>query len=376
MTPEHLHEQARQRPRQVCGLTLDQLHALPPAEVVARARAVRTAVRRLYVEHRQLTEANAAVDEILDENALSLSGAKSFVAVTGPNLAGKSTFARQWFLERYRNTIGPEALNFPRPPEWMPDDQTDAQYVPMAWVNLASAALRGSLSLELLAAIGLDVVKPPPTHRLVGALRRCGTRLIVLDDMHFLRTHKQLGREALDHIKKLNNELGEYGGTIVMVGADLESTELWDDRQITGRLQAIELTRFTDTTAEDRINWQRVLKGFETDLLPLFPASPPAVLSQGSAGLLLRRTQGSIRDLHELLVAAARQASDDASWAITPQLLERTELDTSLSAHTRHETAAADARQKRPARRRTSTDTTTNAATSAGKSSAGTSRAS
>lgn len=345
MTPEALHEQARRAPLLVEPLTLNHLGALSEAETAVRARMVRTALLNLYVEHRRLTEAAAVMSDVIEDNTVSPPGAKTFIAITGPKLVGKSTFIRQWLIGHYRELLGPEALRSAELPEWMPDEETDARYVPVAFASLASAALRGSLSMELLAAVGIDVAKPPPTHRLVATLRSCGTRLVVLDDTHFLRTHKQLGREALDHVKKLNNELGEHGGTIVLVGADLEATELWDDRQITGRLQPITIGRFTDATAEDRGDWQRLLRGFETTLLPLFPASPPAVLSQRSAGLLLRRTQGSIRDLHKLLVAAARHASNDGTWAITPKLLERPELDTSLSAHTRHQSAIV-ARQK------------------------------
>lgn len=344
MNPTDLHAQARWQPPIIHQLAIEELRALSPGDVARRARLVRAAVETLYVEHRELANAASLMDGVLEDNALSLPGAKTIIGITGTNLVGKSTFVRQWALRHYRAHVGTAALNSPEVPQRAEID-ADADHVPVVWVNLGAAAVRGSLNLELLAAVGLDLAKAPPSHRAVSRLQRCGVRLVVLDDMHFLKTLKQLGREALDHIKKLNTDLGERGVTLVLVGADLEATEIWADRQIAGRLQALSINRFADTTKSDRDDWQRLLKAFEDQLLAWFPASPRAVLSHKAPGLLLRRTHGSIRDLHQLLIAAAKHASTDGSWAITPELLERADLGTQLSEQARTESAAIQRRK-------------------------------
>lgn len=326
MGPETLHRHAREAVRDVPAMDLAELQMLSGRDSVARSEAVRAAVGRMLVEHTQMRDARGVLEETLAENLATPPGAKTLLAVTGPNTVGKTTFVRAWALGRYREYVDPPSLASSRLPSWCPEPGIEADLVPILWVTLESATAKTSLDVELLAAAGHHVGRAPSVHRTIELVVRHGVRLVIIDDVHFLRTERVWGRQALDHLKKLNTELGEYHISMVLVGANLETTEIFADPQITGRLRTVRLNVFGVDTPMERVAWQQLLKEFERQLCQWLPGTTQGAIYRSAAGLVARRTQGYLRDIHTLFVGATRLAIADGSWAITPDILARVPL--------------------------------------------------
>ncbi len=126
----------------------------------------------------------------------------------------------------------------------------------------------------------------------------------------------------LDFLKYLNTELGELGGTMILVGADLHESPLYLDPQINSRLERLTLGAYPLATDEDRRTWQRFLKDAETVLLPYFDCAPAGIFSCQLAGHIWRRTQGYVGDTALLLTQALLDAFDDGSDTITTAHLD------------------------------------------------------
>jgi len=315
-----LHTHARFTASEPEPLSLGELRALGDKALHRRNCEVDAWVAGTYVDHEQTIEAAAAMAEVVYDNGHSHPGAKTLIGVTGPNNVGKSTFARRWALNCYREAVGAEALSRASLPVWEPEPGIDADLTPVVWTTLSSAAAKTALDIELLAALGHRVTKAPPVHQTIQTFARHGVRVVVVDDVHFLRTRDVWGRQALDHVKKLNTELGEHHMSMVLVGANLDGGELFADPQISGRLRVVRLQAFTVDTKAGQLAWQRLLKQFETVVLPLFPGTKEGAI-YGQAGLVWRRTQGYLRDAHALVTGVCKLAARNGTWSITPELL-------------------------------------------------------
>ena len=130
----------------------------------------------------------------------------------------------------------------------------------------------------------------------------------------------------LDFLKYLNTELGELGGTMILVGADLHESPLYLDPQINSRLERLTLSAYPLATEDDRRTWQRFLKDAESVLLPYFDCAPPGIFSRQHAGYIWRRTQGYVGDTALLLTEALLAAFDDGSDTITNAHLDSVSL--------------------------------------------------
>jgi hypothetical protein len=134
---------------------------------------------------------------------------------------------------------------------------------------------------DVLAALLLTMGYPSEglvrvtTTRVIHAFRQHGVRLLLIDDSHFLDVSNKDSRDMLDFLKYLNTELGELGGTMILVGADLHESPLYLDPQINSRLERLTLSAYPLATEDDRRTWQRFLKDAETVLLPYFDCAPP-----------------------------------------------------------------------------------------------------
>lgn len=304
--------------------TLAELRRLTDVATARHQHEVRAWVSRIYVATDQTRALEIELTRVVDDNRVSLPGAKSLSAVTGPNTVGKSTFVKHWAMDTYRDQVGDDALARPTVPRWDPEPGVNADLIPVVWLNLKGMTATGAFDTNVVNFLGYPITRAKEGQA-VRALAQHGVRLLIVDDAHFLRTTNAIGRGMLDHLKQFNTELGEYHGSMVLVGANLHGTDLFADPQIAGRLQVTTLTSFTLDSAGDKLAWQRLLKQFETELLPYLPAASPGCI-YGQAGLVWRRTQGYMQDVVRLLVGAATTAVRDQTWTITPGQLEAIEL--------------------------------------------------
>lgn len=260
-----------------------------------------------------------AIDHIVRINKLTPPGAKSLPALSGPNYAGKSTMMMRWAREKYLAWIADAELDPYGRPIIRPEPGWEVDLDPVVWIDLDAAAQIKDVDAAILGFFHLSAegAKRDISMAAMDAVRRHRTQIVIIDDVHLLKTNWKSGRDVLDHIKHLNTRLGQIGVTLVLIGADLEARDLVHDPQIAARLR---LNRFgpyeIDDLDADRIGWQVIVRDFEKLLLPHLPRSRPNELHTKLAAELYHRTHGYLGDLKALLCEATIGAITDGTYRI------------------------------------------------------------
>jgi hypothetical protein len=319
--------------------------AQPPAEpcpvMVRQWKAMTDQQRAVHIDY--LTEwlqslflptddVNAIYDKITEVvriNRLTPPGAKCLPALSGPNYAGKSTMMMRWARERYLSLIADAEVDDYGRPIMRPDPGCEVDLNPIVWVDLDAASQIKDIAAAILSVFNLSAagVKRDMLTAAMGAVRRHGTRIVIIDDVHLLKTNWKSGRDVLDHIKHLNTRLGQIGVSLVLIGADLETRDLVDDPQIAARLRLYRFGPYEINDLDtDRVGWQVIVRDFEKLLLPHLPRSQPNELHTKLAAELYYRTQGYLGDLKALLCEATIAATIDGTHRILPRHLNNVEL--------------------------------------------------
>lgn len=296
------------------------LGAMNPMGRSAYADAVRAALRARRVSSPVHNATANAIDRALESALLEPPGARTILALSAPFTAGKSTLIKSWAQDRYRTWAKATRSTRPR---WTPTPGMTADLVPVCYLTLLSESRSKDLYTQILSFVGYPAsgVERTLALRAVKALQTHGVRLVILDDAHMLRTTSVTGRATLNAVKHLNTELGEVGGVLMLVGAELTGGDVLSDPQIRGRLSEHTLAPYEVDTATGRAQWQRFLKNCEDLLLPYLPDVEPGLFSSRMAGYLWRRTQGYVGDTTRLLIDATATAIE------TGAPLDRTILD-------------------------------------------------
>ena len=324
-------------------VTAADLDAMNPMGRSTYADAVRAALRAQCVSSPVHDATATAVDRALESALLEPPGARTILALSAPYTAGKSTLIKSWAQDRYRTWANATRSTRPR---WTPAPGVTADLVPVCYLTLLSESRSKDLYTQILSFVGYPAsgVERTLALRAVKALQTHGVRLVILDDAHMLRTTSVTGRATLNAVKHLNTELGEVGGVLMLVGAELTGGDVLSDPQIRGRLSEHTLAPYEVDTATGRAQWQRFLKNCEDLLLPYLPNEEAGLFSSRLAGYLWRRTQGYVGDTTRLLIDATAAAIE----AGAP--LERAILDP-IWVSQRAQDAQIDAIRSKTARR-------------------------
>ncbi|WP_277453591.1 TniB family NTP-binding protein [Janibacter sp. DB-40] len=286
--------------------TAHRLDSAPSHEREQYASAVRRFLRSHPLhsaKHRHLaTQLDRALAEVEDEPP----GARTIISVSAPFAVGKSTLIKQWGADLYRDWV-PDSTSDVLP-EWSDGAGTRFDLVPIVYVTLMARSKAKDVHGAILTFLGYPSrgTTSEITLRTTTALRNHRVRLLIVDDAHMLHTKSVTGRETLDALKQINTELGELGGTLVLVGANLTNGPALRDPQIRGRLFEHHLSAYDVATVGDAGRWQEMLASAETTMRPYLPDqdSLPAEL----AGPIFKRTQGFIGDVSTLLAGATYNA--------------------------------------------------------------------
>lgn len=322
----HQHARAR-RPEPPERRSVDQLRGLTAAERGAHLAALRDWLAVVELPTASTGKVATTLWDVVGTNSGSGPGAKTIVAVDAVNTVGKSTAVRAWAHAAYREWIGPRIAD-QHLPSWAPEPGMSAYEVPIAWINLQSAARIRDFNSQILTYFGYPTDGPirSLSTRIAGAIGRHRVRVLVVDDAHLLDTRFKDGREVLDHLKHVNTELGERGATMVLVGADMHESPILADPQIAGRLRVLDLAPFAIDTMDDKRAWQGFLLDVERLLLPYLPGAKDGLLAKTHASRIWRRTQGFVGDVATLLRGAVDAAGDDSAWTVTAAQLDAIEL--------------------------------------------------
>nr|WP_255427650.1 TniB family NTP-binding protein [Yimella sp. cx-51] len=295
---------------------------MPAGELVDQVHAVTAWVAATYVELPTARYGSDFLTRTVQFNEAGLPGAKTIPAISGPNGAGKSTLCHQWAANYYREQVAP----FRRDGgvhRWEPTPGLTADVAPVVWVNLQANAQVAEVDVQILQFLGLGlsgVVRELST-RAVKAMIRHRVRVLLIDDVHLLNLTRNGGRDVLDHLKHLNTELGEHGGSLVLVGANLHTTSLVTDTQIAARLRVYQLKPINLDSREERERWSAVVRAAEPGLTPVLPAARTGFLDQ-HAQLLHDLSGGDPGHLITVLKEAAINAIITRYGTITDEILE------------------------------------------------------
>lgn len=315
--------------------TREQLDALGPVE------------RRRYDEHRAVWHANlgpivtpqmqtlfAELDEIVGSNRQDgdrVRGAAVLSALPG---LGKSTIAVCYGVRYHREQI---ELHGKRTPE-------GHVRVPVVHLGLTSSTTMRSLNSALCrffdhpgwakgnASLLAD--------RATDCVLSCQTRLIIIDDVHFLDMNRRDGREVANHFKWLQTQ---FPVTFLFVGVGIRERQMLTEglcaadaamAQTARRWTALSLSPFEITTDEGRRTWRRLLLAIERDLM--LTDARQGMLADRLGDYLYARSSGHFASLMTLISRGCWRAIQTGAEQVTGELLD----------HVHNDEAAESARQE------------------------------
>ena len=332
-------------------LTVKQWAALSDLDYELQSEALEQWLGHVYIDTPELKAITHTMTRTVRANAFSPPGAKNIVALSGRNLAGKSTLAKRWARSIYRDSIKDSPLDDRGRPVGRPARGWEVDFCPVVFLNMGAGAKMAAFDRLILSFFGLptDGRVSELTASAVKAIQRHRTKVLVIDDAHFIKTVCKDARDVLDHIKKINTEIGEVGATLVLVGADLTDNALAQDPQIAGRLKLRVFPEYEIDRAEEQCAWQRIVRDLENQVLPHLPAGKPGMLFTELAGELWCRTQGYLGDLRELVCEATILATQDRSHRIQRKHLDMIDLSVRAELEEKNPKSSSGRRRKRKA---------------------------
>lgn len=342
-------------------LTRVQLNALP-----ARDRAAYDSQRRVWhanilLRTRQVEDIELQLADILDSNLQDPDRVKSAAAIDAPPALGKSTVVNNFGRVFHQQRIGEVG-------EWLDADR-DVRHLPVCHVTLT-----GRLTIKGLHMMILGFYAHPATagilHRSMAGrdlaraaaecIERHDTRLVIVDDLHFLNMRTRDGVEVANQLKWLANE---YNATFLFAGVALRARGLVGEghtgteaamAQTFRRWTVLGLSPFTLTHKRAREEWDRLLFGIEQALV-LTDARPGMLVDLSR--YLFARTTGNIGSLMDLVRRGASRAIRTGREVIDRELLDDIRIDEGAETERRELEAKLEQQvRNQKARRRRKTD--------------------
>ncbi|WP_134662652.1 MULTISPECIES: AAA family ATPase [unclassified Amycolatopsis] len=170
----------------------------------------------------------------------------------------------------------------------------------------------------------------------------CGTRVGIIDDIHFVNQHSRDGLAVSNHLKWLANEMPV---TFVYAGVGLGERRFFDEG-LSGPSAALAQTARRWTRLEVGLfdrgrSWLALVKALDAQLV--LSAHRPGRLA-GLADYLFDRTGGHIGSLMTLVVRGCWKAIRTGDEAITRDLLDTVRIDEAAEKACRAQTGAPNRR--------------------------------
>ena len=309
---------ARTRPD---TLSREQLAAISTQERVGYDLARRQWHANILLRTRQVQEIELQLGDILDSNLQDADRVKSAAAIDAPPALGKSTVVNNFGRVFHQQRIAEAG-------EWLDQDR-DVRHLPVCHVTLTGRPTIKGLHMMILGFYAHPATAGILHRSMAGrdlaraaaeCIERHDTRLVIVDDLHFLRMNTRDGVEVANQLKWLSNE---YNATFLFAGVALRKRGLVGEGQ-TGegaamaqtfrRWTVLTLEPFTLTHKRGRDEWDRLLFGIEQAL----------VLTDGRDGMLVdlsrylfARTTGNIGSLMDLIRRGASRAIRTGNCSMT-----------------------------------------------------------
>lgn len=168
----------------------------------------------------QLTAAFDILDQVLASNFRDSDRLRGSAVIDAAPALGKTTIATRYARDFHRKSL----RRF--------GHQTKEGHlrVPVAFIPLESAVTLKGLNQKILNFYGHIGANRATTSGLaslaVDCVRSCQTKLIVIDDLHFVDFKHRRGQEVSNHLKGLANEMPT---TFIYVGVHLRAKRFFDE---------------------------------------------------------------------------------------------------------------------------------------------------
>lgn len=310
---------------------------------MAQIRALDTVARRDYGRQRrrwhesillrtpQVVRANEQLDDLLEANEDAVTRVRASAAIDAPPSLGKSTTVDAYGLRYHREQI--DQLG-----EYV-DDNDDILRIPVCRITLTGDVTIKGLHQQLFefyahparrATTGRVLARDLAT--MAGdAVRRHETRLIIIDDVHFLRPGTEKGEQVANELKWLANE---YPATFLFAGVALKQRGLFSEgrngefaalAQTGRRWTLLQLHAFDPLTAIGAPVWRDTLLGIEQRLM--LARMRPGTLADTLSDYLYIRSTGVIGSLMQLIRLGAIRAIRTGKETLDTDLLEQVSID-------------------------------------------------
>jgi hypothetical protein len=168
-------------------------------------------------------------------------------------------------------------------------------------------------------------------HRAADCVVNCKTRLVIVDDVHFLDISRRDGREVANHFKWLANV---FPVTFLFAGVGLRARGLLDEglagadavfSQTARRWNVLPLDAFEIRTQAGRRTWRKLLLGIERELV--LSGSWHGMIAGDLAEYLFARSTGHFASLMSLISRGCYRAVKTGAESLTAGLLDEVRID-------------------------------------------------
>jgi hypothetical protein len=276
------------------------------------------------VKTAQLTEAYGIIDQVMASVRRDADRLRGSVVIDAEPGLGKTTIATRYARDYHRRVYRREG---PTTPE-------GHQRLPVAFVPLSAGITLKGLNQQILRFYGHPAVDRASTSRLgalaVDCVTSCQTRLIVIDDLHFIDFRHRNGVDVSNHLKGLANEMA---ATFIYVGVQLREKRFFDEglvgeqaayAQTSRRATRCPVAPFSIDTDAGLRGWVSLLRVMEGHI-KLADAGPGMLVEHAKE--LHRRTQGRIASWTNLLDRVSYLAITSSAETITAELIAATTID-------------------------------------------------
>ena len=168
-------------------------------------------------------------------------------------------------------------------------------------------------------------------HRALDCVLACETKLLIVDDLHFLRWRNTAGVEISNHFKYIANE---FPVTLVFVGVGLAARGLFSEghsyedaviAQTGRRTTKLDVQPFVINTDEGRREWRQLLLALEKRIVLV--DKHPGMLADNLSDYLFARSTGHIGSLMTLINRGCQRAVRSGAEVLTRDLLDLVKND-------------------------------------------------